>query len=393
MRNKQSNSPRPAIPLPLEMGSLKVWIGIIVSVSIFVLVIPFLWKLREPVPKIPNLRLPYDLSKDYWLYRHWINKYSGTNDLSRIYILGDSVIWGEFVDRDSTLSAHLNASPLGEQFEYINAGINGLYPVALQGLVPHTFSLNKSQRLILQINLLWMSNPEADLQTPKEQSLNHVALLPQFTQKIPPYRASFENRAGIIWTRHFPFSEWVQHLQIAYFKNKSLQDWTTDSGVSWPPDYPNAHANPMSQIKNTKLIEPAEDPSRGDHSDRHRPWFDKGMSQSTMNWVPVESSLQYRAIQNIINFLKSRKVDFFVLIGPLNAHMMDLESQAGLAAVEMRLAETLAGLGVVHMRAKTLLSEQYADTSHPLNSGYQSLADQLVNNSDFLNWLQKRNLD
>ncbi|MCD8535048.1 MAG: hypothetical protein LR011_09785 [Verrucomicrobia bacterium] len=387
-RNAQSNSSRPDIPLPLEMGSMKVWIGIIVSAAIAVMILPGLWKLREPVPESANLRLPYDLSKDYWLYRHWMNKYSGVTDLPRIYILGDSVVWGEFVDRDATLSAHLNASRPGERFEYINAGINGLYPVALQGLVQHSFPLHKSQRLILQINLLWMSNPEADLQTSKEQSLNHVALLPQFTQKIPPYKAAFENRAGIIWTRHFPFSQWVQHLQIAYFKNKSLQDWTTDSGASWPPDYPNAHTNPMSQMEHFKWMEPQDDPSRGIHSDRHRPWFDKGMAPTSMDWVPMESSLQFRAIQNLIVFLKKKKADFFVLIGPLNAHMMDAESRAECAAIERRLSEMLTGMGVGHMRAETLPSDQYADTSHPLSSGYRSLADQLADNPDFLKWLQ-----
>lgn len=166
-RNAQSNSSRPDIPLPLEMGSMKVWIGIIVSAAIAVMILPGLWKLREPVPESANLRLPYDLSKDYWLYRHWMNKYSGVTDLPRIYILGDSVVWGEFVDRDATLSAHLNASRPGERFEYINAGINGLYPVALQGLVQHSFPLHKSQRLILQINLLWMSNPEQIFKHPK----------------------------------------------------------------------------------------------------------------------------------------------------------------------------------------------------------------------------------
>ena len=51
-----------------------------------------------------DYRMPYSLSRDYWLYERRLERV----EPSRIVLLGDSVIWGEYVLPDGTLSHFLN---------------------------------------------------------------------------------------------------------------------------------------------------------------------------------------------------------------------------------------------------------------------------------------------
>src|ERR1041385_691081 len=73
-------------------------------VLLFVLLMPALWKKLEHFETGPDYRIPYDLSKDYWLYERRVQQFSPAN----ILVLGDSVVWGEYVLRDGTWSHFLN---------------------------------------------------------------------------------------------------------------------------------------------------------------------------------------------------------------------------------------------------------------------------------------------
>ena len=61
---------------------------------------PPLWKKVERFDTGPDYRIPYDLSKDYWLYQRRLQRIASTN----IIVLGDSVVWGEYVLTDGTLA-------------------------------------------------------------------------------------------------------------------------------------------------------------------------------------------------------------------------------------------------------------------------------------------------
>ena len=56
----------------------------------------------------------------------------------------------------------------------------------------------RHRKVILHCNLLWMSSPKADLHTEKEERFNHADLVPQFSPRIPCYRADFNRRFSAV---------------------------------------------------------------------------------------------------------------------------------------------------------------------------------------------------
>jgi len=194
------------------------------------LLLPRIWSRGQTFNPGPDYRIPYALSKDYWLYDQRLRD---SVEPGRILALGDSVIWGEYVSADGTLSHFLNEQ-LGSP-RFVNAGINGLFPLALDGLV-HTYGAGfKGRKVMLHCNLLWLSSAEADLSSTKEQQFNHVELVPQFRPRIPCYRASIDERLAIIASRHVELLQWSRHLQVAYFGGAGLAGWTLADDGSYPP--------------------------------------------------------------------------------------------------------------------------------------------------------------
>lgn len=191
------------------------------AVGLIVLLIsltPPLWKVVERFDIGPDYRIPYDLSKDYWLYQR---RLEDKIDPGSIVMLGDSVVWGEYVLPDGTWSHFLNEQS-GERDKFVNGGVNGLFPLALEGLVDCYGQALRSRKVILHCNLLWLSSPKADMRTDKEETFNHSRLVPQFFPRIPCYRADANERLSAVVDRNFEFSAWVDHLQNAYFGQKSI---------------------------------------------------------------------------------------------------------------------------------------------------------------------------
>ncbi|MCX6904901.1 MAG: hypothetical protein NTW03_15765, partial [Verrucomicrobia bacterium] len=116
--------------------------------------------------RTPRDRPRYELSKDYSLYGRWLRQ---VTDRNHVIVIGDSVVWGEYVLPDGTWPHFLNREA-GAQDRFINAGVNGLFPLALEGLVRYYGQSVRRQKVILHCNLLWMSSPKADLSTTKEES-------------------------------------------------------------------------------------------------------------------------------------------------------------------------------------------------------------------------------
>ena len=173
--------------------------------------LPVVWAAFESFEPVPHYRVPYELSNDYWLYERWLDQLPP----DAIPVVGDSVVWGEYTAHDGTLSRFLGDAT-GAPFA--NAGINGLYPLALRGLIEHHGGALAKRRVLLHCNLLWMSDREADMQLEKEQVFNHPALVPQFTPRIPCYRADTDTRLGRALERRLEPLSWVRHLQQTYFE-------------------------------------------------------------------------------------------------------------------------------------------------------------------------------
>jgi hypothetical protein len=346
---------------------------------------PWLWKQIERFDTGPDYRIPYKLSKDYWLYERGLRRTSPTN----IAVIGDSVIWGEYVRPDGSLSHFLNAQS-GQPGKFINAGVNGMFPLALEGLIRCNGKPLHHRKVILHCNVLWMSSPKADLQTEKEERFNHADLVPQFSPRVPCYKADLNRRLAAVVERHFSFSQWANHLQIAYFGQENILTWTLEEDPSNPTLLPNAYKSPFAQITLEVPAEPADDPERGPTSPRHKPWSTTGQGSTRFEWVELDQSLQWAAFKRLVELLQSRGNDVLVLVGPFNEHIMAEENRPAFRKLRDGVGEWLVKNRVTHIVPTTLPSQLYADPSHPLTDGYQQLANNVLNDTAFRSWRDNR---
>jgi hypothetical protein len=343
---------------------------------------PWVWKKVERFDTGPDYRIPYSLSKDYWLYERRLQELPATNAV----LIGDSVIWGEYVLPDGTLSHFLNQEA-GRPDVFVNAGVNGLFPLALEGLVEHYGGALHHRKIILNCNLLWLSSPKADLSTKKEERFNHSRLVPQFAPRIPCYHADTSERLSALMERNLPVLSWVNHLQNTAFNQRSIPDWTLEQGPGEPPAHPNAYKNPLAQINLQVPTAPAQDPERGPASARHKPWSTTGEGTTRFEWVPLDASLQWAAFQRLAQLLRARGNTVLVIVGPFNEHMMAPENRTTYRLLRDGVAAWLKDNQIAYVVPEPLPSPLYADASHPLTEGYRELAQRLRKETAFTNWL------
>ena len=123
--------PLPETPFVNEVRlNWKNWLIAFALILIVFFATPRIWKRIETFQTGSDYRIPYSLSKDYWLYERRLKRLSPTD----IVVVGDSVIWGEYVRSDGTLS-HFLSDESSQPGKFVNAGVNGLFPLAFEGLV------------------------------------------------------------------------------------------------------------------------------------------------------------------------------------------------------------------------------------------------------------------
>lgn len=387
-----SSRPLDAPPAPVfgvnEMRlNGRAWLATAVVVLAVALLLPHLWKYWEPLPTPADYRLPYALSKDYWLYARRLEQVS---DPQAVVLLGDSVVWGEYVRPEGTLSHFLNVQAGGGPVErFVNAGVNGMFPLALEGLVNHYTPSLRDRQVLLHCNLLWMTSPKADLSTAKEESFNHARLVAQFQPRIPCYRADFSDRLGVKLEHQLPFLQWVGHVETVYFEQKSIPLWTLAESTDDPPRYPNLLRNPLAQVT-FRLPDPfGPDPERGPGSARHRGWNRPGARPVEFEWVTPDNSLQWAAFQRVVQDLQARGARVLVVFGPFNQGMLAEGSRTNLGLWRETVLGWLASHSVPAVAPAELPAELYADASHPLTEGYARLAESLWQEPRFQAWLAK----
>jgi len=356
----------------LRLGATH-WAVVFGLVSLATMLTPRAWKKVERFETGPDYRIPYGLSKDYWLYERRLGQ---LGDPRQVIVLGDSVIWGEYVLPDGTLS-HFLSREAGGRERFINCGVDGVYPLALEGLIRYYGGALRGRRILLHCNLLWLSSPRADLQDAKEDNLNHPRLVPQFFPRIPSYRADAAERLGAVVERNVGFLAWAEHLQLAYFGGMTIVDWTLAGDGGDPPRHPNAYRSPLAQITLDVPGAPQSDPRRGPRSHRHRPWTATSDGLTQFEWVALDRSLQWAGFQRLLQLLRERGNDVLVVVGPFNEHMMTEENRAVYRKLRDGVAGWLTGQGVANLEPEALPSALYADASHPLTDGYSLLAERL----------------
>src|SRR5262249_10658534 len=122
-----------------------------------------------------------------------------------------------------------------------------------------------------------------------------------------------------------------------------------------------------------------------DDSRRHlpQPWYKSGILSQDYPWVDLETSLQWRAFQGVVELLQQRGNRVFVQVGPFNEHLLTPESLKRYQQVKATIGAGLRERNVAHALPPPLPSDQYGDASHPLAEGYERLADQLMKDPFF----------
>src|SRR2546425_601692 len=125
----------PGADVPFGVNEVRLngrqWLALTLGLGLAFQLMPWLWERIERFDIEPDFRIPYSLSKDYWLYNRRLRQ---ETDAGSVVVLGDSVVWGEYVLPEGTLS-HFLTQEAGGKSRFINAGVNGLFPLALEGLV------------------------------------------------------------------------------------------------------------------------------------------------------------------------------------------------------------------------------------------------------------------
>lgn len=355
----QAEGPQGSVP-PFSSNTVRLAMGewIVLFLGLFILgaLAGPIWERLEVFEPSPDYRIPYELSEDYWLFDRLCDK-AGESDKS--FVIGDSFVWGQYVEGDQTLTSFLNHHAGSERF--VNAGLDGTHPLALEGLIKHYCRALRDKAVVLHLNLLWMSSPQADLQLERSTDFNHSRLVPQFIHSIPSYRASTSERVGVVLARHVPLMDWARHIQAAYFSNSDLPRWSLN----------HPYLNPLKQV-DLSLPESKDDP----HPDAE-PWSVDGSANQAPPWVDLETSLQWQAFQRLMSTLEDRGNSVFVLVGPLNEHMLEAENRDRYRETLGQVEEWLTTRGIPYYAPPALPSALYADLSHPFGEGYSIIARNL----------------
>jgi hypothetical protein len=349
--------------------TLRQWLGVGLFTVVFVVVAPTLWKQVEEFPLEPDYRMPHELSSDYWLFERYVGL--ATQEYDTV-VIGDSVVWGEYVTRQETLSHYLNQQAVRER--YANLGLGGAHQLALTGLIGHYAGSIANRNVLLHCNPLWMSSRRADLTDDSDEPVhNHPRLIPQFLPRIPRYKEEISTRLGVLVEQRLASSKWTNHLQQAYYDKTDIPAWT----LAHPYD------NPLEPL--TQSLPPS------DNELRHlqQPWYQDNKSKVDFEWFERENSQQWRAFLSVVEILQQRGNRVFVLVGPLNEHMLSAESLHRYQEVKGMIAGSLRAMRIPHLVADPLPTEQYGDASHPLPEGYATLARQLHDDPAFRSFVAR----
>lgn len=316
-----------------------------------------------------HYRLPYANSDDYWLS----NRHIADTDPNRSAILlGDSVIWGEYVPPNGTLSAALTESQTG--FVFVNGGANGMHPLALAGLIRCHLPALHGRRIVLHCNLLWLSSARRDLSFDGEISFNHPTLVPQIFERPPAYHAGLTDRVGIAVQREFSLISWTNHVRLTCFEGQDFYAWTQTHPTT----------NPWPLFSRLRAYPPPQPSSRHPTGASHRP----KIPPQDFDWVNLQDSRQWLGFQQAVAASRRRSANVFVIVGPFNQHILTAASRV---RFEQRKAHVIAWLReqeIPFACPKRLPADQYADASHPYADGYRDIARQLMASDVFQDFLR-----
>ena len=341
-------------------GKELLWtIGITAILMLFVL--PVIWKRFESPEIEKDFRYSYKQRDNYYLYSVAAEKVCGK---SECVFLGDSVIWGMYSDNHNTLTALLNKK-LGKEYAG-NLAVDGLHYIAMENLLKHYGSGIRNKKVYLYFNPLWMNSKLYDLSDTKDFGINHPRLLPQFDWNMPSYKATLAKRMSAVLEHYIPFYSWLNHLRVSFFGNQDFKTFAVEHPEVNPFQRINFHADALER----------------EHQNGKQNWMEARIPKQDWDWVVAKDSKQVAAYMRIINLLKSRGNEVVAVIGTVNPYMQTEKSLQGYRKLLNDVTTKLKTENIPMIVLPELPSNEYADASHPLASGYDRLAE-FLRGTDF----------
>lgn len=345
------------------------WVSAAAAFILLLYFTPQLWANRERFEPERDYRVPYLISSDYWHMERWTAKASREYP---VVAIGDSVIWGQYVKPGETLTAYLN--DLDGKKTFANLGVDGLHPAAMLGLVENYMRSVSGKGVILNLNFLWMTSREQDLTDTEPRRIQHPELLPQFFPKIKSYDAPFSERVPNVLNRYVPAFSLLNHVETVYFDNFTIRNWMIE----------NPWKNPLDQFTAEKVA--ALLPANAEKMPGLA-WNRDGEVRRAFDWVDPDGSFQWECFKSVVRILQARNNHVFVLVSPFNTYMMEEKSVAGYEKLVATAEEWLKANNGWFAARFEIPSETFADASHPVNSGYEIIARELMKKPAFKGWL------
>jgi hypothetical protein len=334
--------------------TLREWLVVLllaVGLTAVVPLIPF--RPRKPLVD-RDYRIPYALSNRYDLYRRFTNLSAAQFPT---ILIGDSVVWGQFSSRDETLSHHLNE--ITKQRRYINAGLDGMHPIALAELLEHHAPAIQKKDVILQFNPLWLMINSPNQNQPDDPLRNRPGLVPRLAADA---NGTFQERLeGTVarLVQGSPFDWWGDRI------TETRVDF-----LAWSLDHP--YESPL------KAISSGLPPSEDSYTVRRVPWDRSEKVKLDALWPVLEGHGQWKAFERVLDLLEARQNRVMVLLGPMNEHMMSDRMRAGYLALKRKIQNKIESREILCFVAPPLKSAHYSDICHPLGAGYEELARELL---------------
>lgn len=325
--------------------------------------IPYILPSTDNASFTGDYRIPYSMGEDYFLYKMYSKQIASGKTIP---VIGDSVIWGHYTGKSETLIAQLNR--LDTKTKFTNMGLDGIHPAAMNGLINLYSAKFKDRKIIVGVNLLWMSSPRHDLTGPANSEINHKLLLSQIYPEIPSYRPSLEEKISALITRSIPLFSWIDHIKITRFAEKSFYLWTME----------NPHESIFKYFScNNEESKVPEGMQPGK------------MQEQNIEWVTTDKSLQWKFMIDTLSSLKDDGNDVAALITPFNTFMMTEKSRKQYYAILAEMEWILREKGITPVIPSALEKKYFADSSHPTAEGYKLIAEDMMKNREFLEFIEK----
>ena len=346
------------------------WGGVFIVALLLLWGIPALWLKIESIPDVADYRIPYKVTEDYWTMRQWISRARGADS---VLFMGDSVIWGQYATPAETLTGCLNRR-ITEGPRCHNLGLDGGHPVGLVELVRTYGHQLRGQRVVLYFSPLWISAPLFEMKGPKVQYLFHTRLLPQFDDTLECYKATRKERWGIWLERQLSLVQLERHWRITWMDGKPWEGRLLGgTGTVARATIGRTLAGPDEKAP----VEPVT-------------WRKGGGKTAGVPWSSLDQSRQAAAFLELIRLLQARGNSVFVLVGSYNTHMLTPDNIAVYEKVLAGMKERLNGIKVPLLSLPVLETDLYGDASHPLPAGYEWIADFLIRDQGFRDWMGVR---